>query len=569
MKLLTLDDLYIFCKSENLTHFSSNEKGHKLYVQVPTTFSKYESDEQTLYAYIKLYHLGRNRNSSNVTENASKHMNDTLAYKPLLANFTDVNGEWDFTSHDFTEWKDADGETHRDFQEKQIGCFTADKPYMEYDPEFDKTYAYAKVAIPREYTKAAEIIERKGGTKVSIELEILELSFSGKDDVLNIDDAVITGCTCLGVDPNTGKPIGEGMVDAHISLESFNEKNNSVFTQELINELKEFNKNFETLNFNNKQGGQDMNLFEELLAKYNVTEADVTFEYSDLSDEELKKAFAEAFDEAEGNEPSNVEPEGDEGTEPENPEGDEADDNGEGSEPDDNQIAEGDESEGTEDESENAENNYSLTLPNGDVKSFSLSLSDIQLALTDLVNATYSELDNDYYDCDIYEDESKVVMHSWWSGQAYRQSYKRKKDNFSLEGERVKVTRQWLSEDEEKMLNDMKANYSVIETKLAQYETKLAQYEAEPEKLELLNSDDYAGIKSTEEYAEISKRENYFELDKKDLAKKLDDIVLTYAKKNALNYSANELDAGKRVVGKLPIYTEQKVSNYGSLLKDI
>ena len=25
----------------------------------------------------------------------------TIAYKPILANFTDVNGELDFTTHDF------------------------------------------------------------------------------------------------------------------------------------------------------------------------------------------------------------------------------------------------------------------------------------------------------------------------------------------------------------------------------------------------------------------------------------------------------------------------------------
>lgn len=568
MKMLTLKDLYNYCKSENLTHFSSNESGNKIYVQVPTTFAKFESDEFTLYAYIKLFHTGRNRNGSNVTDNASKHMLDTLAYKPLLANFTDVNGDWDFTSHDFIEWEDKDGNIQREFQEKQIGCFTADKPYMEYDKEFDKDYAYAKVAIPRDYTKAAEIIERKNGTKVSIELEILEMSFSGKDNVLNIDDAVITGCTCLGVNPKTGEPIGEGMVDAHISLESFNEKNNSVFTQELVEELKRFNKNFENLNLNNniKQGGQEMNLFEELLTKYNVTVEDVTFEYENLSDEELEKAFAEAFNEneAEGNEPEEnseeeqAENQSDEQFDGES-EGEGTDEGTEGSEPDDNQNEGEDES--NADEGENNKGQYSLTLPNGEVKTFSLSLGDMENALYCLVNDAYSELDNDIYSVVVYPDDKQVVMCGWFSGACYRQSYKRKKDNFSLEGERVSVHQIFVSDDEQKVLDDMKANYSVMET-------KIVNYEAEPEKIKLLNSEEYNGIKSTKEYTEISKRENYFDLDKEDLTKKLDEIMLSYAKKNQLNFSLEE-NNGEKKVGIVPIMTTSKVSNYGSLLKDI
>jgi hypothetical protein len=73
-------------------------------------------------------------------------------------------------------------------------------------------------------------------------------------------------------------------------------------------------------------------------------------------------------------------------------------------------------------------------------------------------------------------------------------------------------------------------------------------------------------MKSTDEYAELSKRENYFELSKDDIANKLDEIVLSYAKKNALKFSANESKPGGR---KIPVHTETVVSNYGSLLKDI
>ena len=39
-----------------------------------------------------------------------------------------------------------------------------------------------------------------------------------------------------------------------------------------------------------------MNKFEELLAKYGKTADEVTFEYENLSDEELEVAFKEAFE---------------------------------------------------------------------------------------------------------------------------------------------------------------------------------------------------------------------------------------------------------------------------------
>ena len=51
-------------------------------------------------------------------------------------------------------------------------------------------------------------------------------------------------------------------------------------------------------NFNDSMKGgneESMNKFEMLLEKYNKTAEDVTFEYENLSDEELEAAFEKAF----------------------------------------------------------------------------------------------------------------------------------------------------------------------------------------------------------------------------------------------------------------------------------
>ena len=197
MKLLTVEQLYQFCLNNKFYHFSSKDSGYQLCVQVPAKFEKEASDDSLLFVKIKVFHTGKNRNKSNVTVDAAKKAMKNMAYKPILANFTDVNGEKDFTSHD--GYIDEDGNWK--YLERQIGCFTTDKPYMEQDPNNeDRQYVYAYGAIPREYTDAADIIERKNGTKVSVELAVNEMSFDAENKELILEDVTVMGCTCLGVD---------------------------------------------------------------------------------------------------------------------------------------------------------------------------------------------------------------------------------------------------------------------------------------------------------------------------------------------------------------------------------
>lgn len=155
-----------------------------------------------LFANVLAFHTGINRNKSNLTEAAAKKAIKNLAYKPVLANFCEIDGVKDFTSHDFTIDKNGDYV----YYEKQIGCFTADSAYLEQDPDNkDRMNVFAKVAIPREYTDAAEIIERKNGTRVSVELAVNEMSYSAKEKVLMLEDVDVMGLTCLGIDPETGE----------------------------------------------------------------------------------------------------------------------------------------------------------------------------------------------------------------------------------------------------------------------------------------------------------------------------------------------------------------------------
>lgn len=132
--------------------------------------------------------------------------------------------------------EDEDGNEKINYIEKQVGCFTADDPYLEYDEEMDKTYVIAYAVIPEEYTEAANIIRRKNGTKVSCELCIDSLQYNAKEKYLELIDFIFSGCTLLGCDEN-GNEIGEGMLGSRADIADFCHKKPVFDYQEKLVEM--------------------------------------------------------------------------------------------------------------------------------------------------------------------------------------------------------------------------------------------------------------------------------------------------------------------------------------------
>ena len=87
-RMLTVDDLYAFLTKQNTNfNFSAKDSGYQLSVQVPSYFEKVDddkSDELLMFGDVKVMHSGRNRNTSNVTDEALKKAAKHLAYKCLL-----------------------------------------------------------------------------------------------------------------------------------------------------------------------------------------------------------------------------------------------------------------------------------------------------------------------------------------------------------------------------------------------------------------------------------------------------------------------------------------------------
>lgn len=579
-KYFTVEDLIRFCEQKKMYNFSSKESGKPIVIQAIQDFSSADVEETAdnkLYAKVRVCHTLLNRNGSYISEDSMKAAMPSLKYSPLLANIHQLDdGTWDFHSHDYHIEKDEDGNENVIYDEKQVGTFTADEPYLEYDKDMDKTYVVARVAIPESYTRCADIIREKNGTKVSCELIIYECSYNAKEKYLQLDNFEFAGCTCLGSEKD-GTPIGEGMLGSKITLEDFSEENNSLikFNEKMV-ELQARLEKLETACFDNKKnnskegGNKNLNKFEELCQKYKKTVDDITFDYENMSDDELVEAFAKAFDETDsaddGSEGADT-PSGSETTTDGNEEGE---NNPTEKNPDESEKGDTTEDETPfidDDESKkkvtNSENTveYSFT-KNGEIKKFAVSLQDKIYAIQDLVNATYAETDNTYYGVTVYDDY--VIMCDWWSGRYYKQTYDSKDDNYSLTGDRVEVYVEFVTADEQKEIESMRSNYAELKA----FKENAEKNELHSKKESLLADEKYSVLSDNEAFTELKKNMDNYSLD--DLETKAKVIFADYVS-SVGNFSLNSSNENKshsmQLFGDPNTRRNSRSGRYGDIFK--
>lgn len=554
-RLLFMEDLYDFYsnKYKRSTHFSAEKSGHQIFVQVPAEFEVDRNadykDESLLFCKVKLMHSGENRNHSSVTDEALKKASKTLAYKPVLANFMEYEDEEtgetlkDFTSHDM-ELND-DGSVN--YIEKQVGCFTSDKPFFEVEEETGHNFLYGYCAIPVDYTDAASIIERKNGTKISVELAVNEMEYSGKNKILELTDVVIMGATLLGKDPDTKKDIGEGMLNARLDIADFNAKNNSLFSDydSTLIDLQERLEKLESACFNNKNdisGKEETIEVEKEKFEEEVTETVEVTETEETTEEEVtvtENESEETVDETSEETTENAEEDSVENTQ------DETTDTGV-----------------TENESVNPEK-YSVTMSDGSVKEFSLSLDEITMSLYNLVNQMYGEADNAYYGVTVYEDNT-LIMSDYWNGKYYRQSFNRDGDNFSLVGDRVAVHSVWVTDEEDASLNDMRSNYSSVVEELNTYKSA----EVFADKMTVFDDEAYSEYLDTDEFKALMSEDSVNKYSREELSEKADATLGKLVKKNKTFSFAGETSQKKhvsRVAFNAEKETEDTYKPYGDL----
>lgn len=516
-KIMTLDSLYKFFVEQNKSfNFSSKESGTPIVVTTNGFFESKDTDMPGMLGLkLKVCHTETNRNGSHISEENMEKAMPTLKYRPILAYIHELpDGTKDFYAHNVEIVEDENGESQVVYIERQVGSFTADDPWLEYDEKRDKTYVMAYAVIPEEYTEAADIIRRKNGTKVSCELVINELAYNAKEKYLDLTDFYFGATTLLGCDED-GNEIGEGMLGARADITDFCHKEPKfTYQDKLIETLEKLNVTLSSFNKSNSEegGDEEMDNFEnEVVEEVVETEVEETV----VENNEVEETVVE------NNEVEETEVV--EETETEETSASENDD---------------------EDQGDFEENPVEEKF----TKNFSVELShgDIQCALYNLIGQ-YEEEDNEwYYIRDVYD--NYFYMQGWFTNKLYKLGYTIDGENVSLEGDRQEMFELIVSESEKIAIEKMRENYAKLEeayNALKEFKDNYDASQLNAEKTAVLEGAEYADIKESDEFqALVSEMAKYSVEEIKVKA----DLLFAASMKKKFNFEA-EADKKPHSVG--------------------
>lgn len=528
-RYLTLDDLYLFCKQNNLNHFSAKESSGPIVVHTLGQFEAVDvSKNGLLPVKLQACHTGINRNKSNISIESMTAALPSFSNRPILGYIHQLDdGTWDFYAHNAEIVKDKDGNTEVEYLEVPVGIIPEScNAKIVYDELKEKSYVNVNGYIFEEYSKAAGILREKGTSKVSVELAIEDMSWNLDEDCLNIDSFYFMGITILGRDEE-GTIVEEGMAGSNITLGSFSQEENSFIPNNLqlkmvetLTKLNDALDRFNNTNDSDEKGGYDtMDKFNELLELYGLTEEDIDFEVDGLSDEDLEAIFVEKFGNAEefkkkGN---NV---NDEGKPESAPNTDEPKD----------------------DFSENKKSKCSVNTETGSVE-FALSFDDIRMALYNLLIASMDEYSYGWI-CETYDDHFVYQKESYANGYEahyYKQNYSKDGENISFSGEPVEVFTEFVTESEKTALDMIRSQYEELKA----FKENAEKQELKVQKDAILESAEYAEIQDSDEFKTLVADAEKYSVDE---IKVKADLIFAAAMKKKFNFEANKPEK-KRSVG--------------------
>ena len=543
-KFYTLDDLYNFCRENRFESFSAEKQGAPLIVQSFGTFEADEKNSDGLMAVkLKSCHTGKNRNKSGITDDNMNKYKHTFKGRPILgAIYKTDTGEYEFRAHDM---EIIDGGEDIEYIEQPIGVISqTDEPYLEYDKKEDKNYLMVSGTIFSDYSRAAEILERRRTCKCSVEIAVEELSYNCDEDYLSIDKFRFSGVTILGYEQDGVTEIQEGMKGSKITIDDFSIKKNSMFSadcqEKLIETLEKLNMTLESFNDkkqNSEKGGEKvMNKFEELLAKYGKTADEVTFEYENLSDEELEVAFKEAFEKVEEESETVVE----ETVVEDMPE---------------ETVPE----ETVEEMAEVVDEPVEEVVESEEkfVLKYELSHDDIRSALYSLLAAESEE--GYYYTWIIEVFDDKFIYQDYMEDKFYRRGYSKDDENVTLGEDKVEVFNEWLSKAERDALDALKADYAVLKEFKNNYDVT----ELKAKKDAIFARAEYSILADNEEFKTLITDAEKYSVEELDV--KADLIFAKFVKASGEYSAKTEIQTSKTLGLNFNMKQEKKKKAYGNL----
>ena len=520
MKNKTVFDLVNFCKETDFTEFDSQKTGYRIHVSVPATFTQadnsdnadddYDPNEGLMRIKILVMHTGLNANGSYISKEVAEKAMKSFKNRPILAYIHKLkDGTYDFYEHNAEKYTDKAGNEQIKYIEVQVGSITDDEPWFEHNEENDWDDVYCYGVIPREYTKAADIIESKDGTTVSCELSINSFTWNKETKYIDFKSLYMSAVTLLGCD-DKGREFDPGMEGAHADIVDFSENDSPIshyvsdpkIIDAIINGV--VNGISNKFSAERKEVEKKVNKLDELLKKYNKTVEDLTFDYKDMKDDELEAKFEEVFAAKPVEQTAQTEAHTEAPTEDPKP----------------------------------VDTKVTYFVKDGDteIALFSLNAEDTIVKLERLARQKFG---NDLYVFDIYPETHEFVFGLWTDEgrKTFRADYSIDDSGaYSLGENAVEVHAVYLTDEEDKAVDSMKANFTKLQDEVDQYKKK----EDDVKKTALLSAKKYSYIADTDEVKALQSDENKAEFDKmtsEELETKMNNLLIKYADEGKLTFA--------------------------------
>lgn len=434
------------------------------------------ASDQFLKLRLRVCHDGESPNKTYFTKETMAEANKTLEYIPLLAHvYIDENGKPVIGSHDMhiEEDKLNEGESRVIYDETPIGVVPALADNNCTIEEYKgKNHTFVDCYLWRDYANYAEqLVEDAENTKLSMEIDFPEeaLSYDAANERYNISSYRYRGITLLN------ESLGTGMKDALATTTNFsaNEDIKSkmiVLMEELKKCLREYD-----INDSDEKGG-NVNMENEEIMEATVEETVV---------EETVEETTEEVAEEESTEEEVVE-----------------------------------EETSTEEFSENEIEPL--------VCSFRISHDDTRYGLQSLLNTMcdeshfYSVLavyDKYFYYCD------------YFSGDAFKQAYKVRKDVVSFSGDPEPVFTEFVTQAERDELEKLRKDYA----ELKEFKENIEAYELKAKKTEILDKVEYECLADNADFAHLRAEMDKYSVE--EISTKAD-LIFAAHMKSTMEFSA-------------------------------
>lgn len=477
------------------------------------------ASDQFLKLRLRVCHDGESPNKTYFTKETMAEANKTLEYIPLLAHvYIDDNGKPVIGSHDMhiEEDKLNEGESRIIYDETPIGVVPALADNHCTIEEYNgKNHTFVDCYLWRDYANYAEqLVEDAENTKLSMEIDFPEeaLSYDAANERYNISSYRYRGITLLN------ESLGTGMKDAMATTTNFsaNEDIKSkmiVLMEELQKCLREYD-----INDSDEKGG-NVNMENEEIMETTVEETEVV---EDVVEETITETMEEVVEETEVEEVVD-----EESTEEE--------------------VVE--EEASTEEFSENEIEPL--------VCSFRISHDDTRYGLQSLLNAMcddshfYSVLavyDKYFYYCD------------YFSGDAFKQAYKVRKDVVSFSGDPEPVFTEFVTQAERDELEKLRKDYAA----LVEFKENTEASQLQAQKDAIFAKEEFSSIVETKLFKKLVESSKDYSVEE---CEQRANEILEDCNSFAANFSTNEKSGISKTLGINFNKKESKKGPYGNLFK--